>query len=82
MNQIFQYLANFGLGAVFAGVMFIVYRETVKQMRDDRKYMQDCMKDMVDRYDETLKENTKATIDNTKIQSELLIWLQARNGHH
>ena len=30
-----------GVGAVFAVLMFFVYRQTIAQMREDRKYMED-----------------------------------------
>lgn len=80
-NAIMQWAMNFGIGAVFACVMFFVYRETIKQMRQDRKYMEDCMREMTDRYDETIREYTRATIENTKVSSELLTYLKAKNGN-
>lgn len=62
-----------GVGAVFAVLMFFVYRQTVKQMREDRKYQEDRMSDILNAYNEVTKENIK-------IQSEVLTWLKARNG--
>ena len=62
-----------GIGAVFAIIMFLVYRQTTKQMRDDRKYMEDRLTQIIDAYNE-------ATANNTKISTELMVWLKAKNG--
>ena len=62
-----------GIGAVFAVVMFFVYRMTIKQQREDRKYMEDRMSQILGEYN-------KAVQENTKILSELFTWLKAKNG--
>lgn len=62
-----------GVGAVFAVLMFFVYRQTNKQMRDDRKYMEDRLTKIVDEYN-------RASSDNTKVLWELITWLKAKNG--
>ena len=68
-----QFLCNFGLGAVFAGIMFAIYRQLVKQMREDRKFMED-------RQQNTINDYNKAITENTKILNELYTWLKGRNG--
>lgn len=62
-----------GVGAVFAVLMFLVYRQTISQMREDRKYMEDRLTAVIDSYNE-------ATQENTKILSELFTYLKAKNG--
>jgi len=62
-----------GIGAVFALLMFYVYRQTVKQMRDDRKYMQDEMRQVIDKDQETREEHTK-------VLTELVTLLKRING--
>lgn len=62
-----------GIGAVFAVIMFFVYRSTIKQQREDRKYMEDRMSQILGEYN-------KAVQENTKILSELFTWLKAKNG--
>ena len=69
-----QFLCNFGLGAVFAGVMFAIYRQMVKQMREDRKFMED-------RQHQTIQDYNQAVKENTNVLHELLIWLKAKNGN-
>jgi len=64
-----------GVGAVFAVLMFFVYRQTIKQMREDRKYMEERMASLTTDYNNTTK-------DNTKVLTELFTWLKARNGTH
>ena len=62
-----------GVGAVFAVIMFFVYKMTVNQQRQDRKYMEDRMATLLDEYNRT-------TSDNTKVLWELIIYLKAKNG--
>ena len=62
-----------GVGAVFAVLMFFVYRQTNKQMRDDRKFTEDRMTKLIDDYNRT-------SSDNTKVLWELITWLKAKNG--
>ncbi len=64
-----------GVGAVFAVLMFLVYRQTIRQMREDRKYFEDRMSDLTTDYNNT-------TTENTKVLTELFTWLRAKNGNH
>jgi len=67
-----------GVGAVFAVIMFWVYRvdkkSTQELMRQDRIFMED-------RLTELLKKYNDAAIENTKVLAELITWLKDRNGH-
>ena len=64
---IIEYIGSIGgIGGVFALLMFLVYRQTIKQMRDDRKYMEDHLSNIIQDY-------------NT-ITNELIIWLKSKNG--
>jgi len=62
-----------GVGAVFAVIMFFVYRQSIKQMREDRKFIEDRMATLAGDYNRT-------TSDNTKVLWELITWLKAKNG--
>ena len=70
-----------GVGAVFAVLMFFVYRQTIKQQRDDRKYMEERMVKLTDDYNERMQETNKSRDENTKIQTELYTYLKAKNGN-
>jgi len=70
-----QWIAGVGgIGAVFAVLMFFVYRQAVSQMRIDRKFMEDRLSSLLDNYDKTTKENSK-------ILFELYTYLKAKNGN-
>lgn len=69
-----EWLATIGgIGGVYALIMFAVYRQAVKQMREDRKFAED-------RLSQILAEYNKAIQESTKIQYELFTWLKAKNG--
>ena len=84
-----------GIGGVFGMVIFFIYRqdkkETIKQIREDRIYMEDrltqLMRAMEDRYtlhigtyNTLVEERTKAVIANTAVTSELITYLKTKNG--
>lgn len=66
--------AIYGIGALFAVILFIVLIKVVRLMRDDRKYWEERLSKIVDRYDET-------TNKNTTVLTELIVWLKAKNGN-
>jgi len=82
MDSALKYLLEFGLGAVFAGVMVGVYLNTVKQMRQDRKFMEDRLTGLINDYNKACNATTNTLLETTKILSELYTWLKARNGNH
>jgi len=69
-----QYIGSIGgIGGVFGLIMFMVYRQTVKQVREDRKYMEDRLTGVLSDYNASVN-------DNTKVLTELIVWLKAKNG--
>jgi len=69
-----------GVGAVFAVLMFLVYQRTIKQMREDRKFMEERMVKLSDDYNERQQETNKSRDDNTRVLAELYTYLRAKNG--
>lgn len=69
-----------GVGAVFAVLIFWIYRQTNKQMRQDRKFMEDRMMKLTDDYNERMQETNKSRDEHTKVLWELITWLKAKNG--
>lgn len=69
-----QYVGSIGgIGGVFGLIMFLVYRQTIKQMREDRKYMEDHLTGVLNNYNASVN-------NNTKVLTELITWLRAKNG--
>ena len=64
-------LLDWGIAGILAGMIFLAYRNLVKQMREDRKYMEDRMEGIITNYHEDSKADTESRIENSKIQSEL-----------
>lgn len=70
-----EYIGSIGgIAGVLAVLMWLAYRHQVNQMRDDRKFMED-------RLTQVLEDYNKAFKDNTQILSELYTWLKAKNGN-
>ena len=74
-----------GIAGVLAFIMFVIYREDRKA---SEKNLTDLVKtgameqaEMVRAYNETCRQHTEAMVKNTQIQTELIVWLKARNGH-
>ena len=62
-----------GIGGVLAVIIFLMYRTQDKQMREDRKYMEDRLNGIINSYNSVIS-------DNNKVLSELITWLKAKNG--
>ncbi len=72
--SILEYIGSIGgVGGVLAFLIFLANRHLVHQMREDRKYMEDRLTQIIDSYNE-------ATVNNTRVSSELITWLKAKNG--
>lgn len=78
--EIFHFL-DWGIAGIFAVCMFLIYRRACNQMRDDRKFMEDRLTDVIKEYNEAMKEGAEARNKFTVVITELTTWLQARNGH-
>jgi len=74
-----------GMGAVFAVILFFVLMRVMKHyttmMREDRKYMEDRMTRLNGDYNERVQETNRSRDENTKVLTELITWLKAKNGH-
>ena len=71
---VIEYVGSIGgIAGVLAFLIFLAYRYLVSQMREDRKFMEDRLTKIIDSYNEI-------TSENTKILTELITWLRARNG--
>ena len=69
-----QYIGSIGgIGGVLAVLMWLMIRHLVSQMREDRKFMEDRLTDIIASYNKTIGDSTKAT-------TELITWLKAKNG--
>lgn len=64
-----------GIGGLFAMIMFVVYRQTIKQMREDRKYAED-------RLTKLLEDDQESRKDNTEALTQLTTYLKNKNGNH
>jgi hypothetical protein len=69
-----------GIGAIFAFLLFLVYQNTVKQLREDRKFMEDRLTGVIAEYNTTCRDSQSASIELTRVFSELTTWLKAKNG--
>lgn len=70
-----EYIGSIGgIAGVLAVIIFWMYRAQDKQMRDDRKYMEDRLSKLIEDYNESTRENTK-------VLSELFLWLKLKNGN-
>ncbi len=64
---IIEYIGSIGgIGGVFGLIMFLVYRQTVRQIREDRKFMEDRLTNIIREYND--------------VCHELIVWLKAKNG--
>ena len=74
-----------GIGAVFAVVMFWIYRHDRKasedRQRDDRKFMEDRLTKVIDRYSEDSRHQTQVQSGLSKSVEQLHEWLKGRNGN-
>lgn len=76
-----EYIGSIGgIGAVFAVIMFFIYRQTIRQMRDDRKYMEDRLTAIINENFKIRERSTDAIIKHIQVLSELITWLKAKNG--
>ena len=78
MNELFQLAASVGgIGGLVAVIILFLYRhdrkESLQQMRDDRKFMEDRLDKVITAYNET-------TSNNIKILTELYTYLRLKNG--
>ena len=80
--SIIEYVGSIGgIAGVLAVLMFLAYRYLVNQMRDDRKFMEDRLTEVIKDYNDAQKAGQEVQLKNTQVLTELITWLKARNGH-
>ena len=84
--DLIQYIGSIGgIAGVLAFIMFLMYREDRKAAE---KNLTELVKasamqqaETIKAYNDSCKEHTEAMKESTQIQTELIVWLKARNGH-
>ena len=72
--DLLQYIGSIGgIGAVLAYVFFLAYKRVSQQMREDRKYAEDRLTGLLKAYNNSIRKHTK-------VLTELITWLKAKNG--
>ena len=73
--SIIEYIGSIGgIVGVFGYLIFLAYKATVKQLRDDRKFMEDRLTKLIENDHQTREAHTKALTEMTT----LLIRLNGR----
>ena len=81
--SLIEYVGSIGgIAGVLALLIFLAYKYLVNQMRQDRVFMEDRLTNIIKDYNQICKEHTDAVINQTKVQTELVTWLKAKNGNH
>lgn len=79
--EMLQYIGSIGgIGGIFGIVMFLVYRQTVKQVREDRKFMENRLTGLVEENFQIRERSISATVKHAQVLTELIVWLKAKNG--
>jgi hypothetical protein len=91
--DLLQYIGSIGgIAGVMAFLMFLVYRQDrktsegnlaqiINQMQLKQAESETWQTEIVRAYNDTCRQHTEALVENTRMQSELMVWLKARNGH-
>jgi len=80
--SIIEYIGSIGgIAGVLAVLMFVAYRYLVNQMREDRKFMEDRLTQVISDYNDAQKAGQEVQLKNTQVLTELITWLKAKNGH-
>jgi Mg2+ and Co2+ transporter CorA len=80
--NIVEYIGSIGgITGVLAFFIFMTYRYLVAQMREDRKFMEDRLTRLNESYNDVIREHNEAMNKHTQVLTELITWLQAKNGH-
>lgn len=85
-----------GIGAVFAVILFCILMKVMKthheevkadridytdSLREDRKFMEDRLTNILKDYNEALKDTRESIRENTQVNTELITYLKAKNGN-
>jgi hypothetical protein len=80
-----QYIGSIGgITGVLAFAMFLIYRTDHKTAEANlTELVRSTAKEqaeLVKAYNDNCKQQTAAMVENTKVQTELITWLQRKNG--
>lgn len=70
-----------GISGILATMMSLAYRYIDRQIRSDRERMENKLTSVIKDYNSACRDNKRALIKHTKIQTELITWLKAKNGN-
>jgi hypothetical protein len=84
--DLIQYIGSIGgITGVLAFLMFLIYRSDRKSSEASlTELVKSATKEqaeLVRAYNDTCKQHTEAMVKNTQVQTELVVWLKAKNGH-
>lgn len=65
-----------GIGAVFGFLMYLLMKKLLRQMRDDRKFMEDRLTNIINQYHDDWKSHERCLGEFTKILYELTFVLK------
>lgn len=72
---ILEYIGSIGgIAGIFGYLMFLAYKGTVSQMREDRKFMEDRLSKIIES-DQLSRER------HTQVLTELTTYLKMKNGN-
>ncbi len=79
--SIIEYIGSIGgVGGVLASLMFLAYRYLVRQMREDRKYMENRLTMVIREYNRECRASRKVAIKHSSVLTELITYLKMKNG--
>jgi hypothetical protein len=79
--DVLQYIGSIGgIAGVLAFLMFLSYRYLVNLMRDDRRFMEDRLTQLLDSYNSIVKERNQVMAKHTEVLIELITYLKLKNG--
>ena len=91
--DVLEYIGSLGgIAGVMAFLMFLVYRQDrkasegnlaqiINQMQIKQAESETRQTEIIRAYNDTCRQHTDAMVKNTQIQTELIVWLKAKNGH-
>jgi len=78
---VLEYIGSIGgITGILAFLIFTMYKQAIAQMREDRKFMEDRLTIIIQDYNKICEANRDALVKHTQIQTELIVYLKAKNG--
>ena len=74
--DLIQFIGSLGgITGAFGYLIFLAYRNTVNQMREDRRFMEDRLSKIIEADQESREKHTR-------VLTELITYLRQKNGGH